>query len=78
MSVNDQTFRDRATRRRERVASSWRADPKMQRMRLLLDNDPDQFDRAYGASGRISLGLYERGERAAAGLDPEPDPEEAA
>ncbi len=52
---------------RASVAGGWKADPQIERMRALCERDPERFDQLYGGRGQLMLGIYEAGERAAAG-----------
>ena len=67
--------RARAVRRRQRIGSDWRHDPRLERMAKLNDEDPERFLKTFGAHGLVTLGMYESGKAAAAGLD---DPLDAA
>ena len=58
-------------RRRESIASGWRKDDRLERMRVLHEQDPEEFDRVFGPRGAIQIGMYEAGKRAAAGHDPD-------
>lgn len=60
-------FRER--RRRESIAAGY--DPKLEEMARQLRDDPDRFDRTYGAHGRVLVGLNEAARAAG-------DPEETA
>lgn len=65
----------RAVRRRRRIGSDWSHDQKLERMAKLNDEDPERFLKTFGAHGLVTLGMYESGKAAAAGLD---DPLDAA
>lgn len=55
----------------DRTAANWRYDEGLEERGRLACENPEEFDRTFGALGRIALGLYEHGKAAAeaAGID---------
>ena len=66
MNKRDSTDpRYRHWRRRQSIADTCKPNPRTDRMRKLLDDDPEAFDSTYGARGLLILGMHEAARDAA-------------
>lgn len=62
---------DHENLRADRLAAGWRYDAGLEEQARIARDEPEKFDRVFGPSGRIAVGLYEHHKAAAqaAGID---------